>query len=181
MLEQLLAQIKKEFPDFKLTPKTSSKLMVAINTFLFMITFGKMSSFMIGYVTTIDQTVYTPTTWDSMSDKGKAIVLRHERVHMRQSRRMGSYWFKFVYLVPIFPLWVALGRTRLEQEAYIETMSATLEYYGMSVITAASFKTWMVSQFTSADYGWMAFFSKKAIDSWYMDTLGKVIASQVKS
>ena len=76
-------------------------------------------------------TLWVPDSWDQMSDDDRYVLLRHERVHLQQRKRMGDVAMAFVYLVPFFPLFLAYGRARIEWEAYIETIRATAEVYGM--------------------------------------------------
>ena len=101
--DKLLDEIKTEFPDFKLMKKKDSKLMNAIDGFLKVITFGQMMNFMESFVTTIGNTVYVPSAWDSKSPSAKAITMRHERVHMRQSKIMGRLKVK-VRMIPPFSI-----------------------------------------------------------------------------
>jgi hypothetical protein len=88
-----------------------------------------------------------------MSDAARYILLRHERVHLRQRQRMGDLAMAFVYLVPIFPIFLAWGRARIEWEAYVETIRATAEVHGLDA--ARALEPEIVERFTGPDYGWM--------------------------
>ena len=79
---------------------------------------------------------------------------------------MGDVVMAFVYLVPIFPLFLAYGRARIEWEAYEETISATAEL--VSKDAARALKPQIVRRFVGPDYGWMWPFPK-TIERWFDD------------
>ena len=57
-----------------------------------------------------------------MDDDDRYVLLRHERVHLRQrARAWATSRWRSSYLVPFFPLFLAWGRARIEWEAYEET------------------------------------------------------------
>ena len=89
-----------------------------------------------------------------MDDDDRYILLRHERVHLRQRRRMGDVAMAFVYLVPFFPLFLAWGRARIEWEAYVETIRATAEVRGLDAARARCEEE-IVRRYVGPDYGWM--------------------------
>ena len=60
-----------------------------------------------------------------------------------------------LYLLPIAPLGLALGRARLEWEAYAETLRAHAEVYGVEAAQAPELHAYIERQFPSAAYGWM--------------------------
>ena len=163
--DALLAEIKQEFPDFKVLKKSESTLMKVIDKTLKVISFGKMNSFMDDFITTIGNTVYVPEKWDVRSASTKAITMRHERVHMRQSQRVGRVLFSLSYLFFPVPTLFAYYRTKFEKEAYEESLKAIHEYYGSKFFTAA-LKEKIVSHFTSAEYMWM-WVNKKSVEYWY--------------
>jgi hypothetical protein len=166
---KLLNDIKKEFPDFMIVKKTQSKLMTFINGFLKVITFGQMKTFMDSFVTTIGNTVYVPDSWDSKSPAGKAITIRHERVHMQQSKKYGRIAFSLLYLLTPLPTIAAYYRTKFEKEAYEESLKAYNEYYGKKFFTQA-LKDNIVQHFTTAEYFWMWPW-KKSVEKWYDDVV----------
>lgn len=173
--EAFLQEIKNEFPDFKLVKKTDSKLMKFIDGFLKVITFGKMNTFMEGFITTIGNTVYVNSSWDARSASTKAITLRHERVHMRQSKTNGRLKFSLMYLLFPLPSVFAYYRKKFEQEAYEESLKALYEYYGPKFFTQAT-KDDIVKHFTSAEYFWMWPW-KQDVEKWY----DKVVADITKN
>lgn len=171
--QQLLNDIREEFPGFKVVKKKDSLLMKTINVFLKGITFGKMNSFMDGFITTVGTTVYVPSSWDERSPSTKAITMRHERVHMRQAKEKGRVLFSLQYLLLPFPIGVAYYRMRFEQEAYEESLKAYYEYYGNKFTPAL--KQSIVDHFTTAEYFWMWPW-KAGIEKWY----DKVVANITK-
>lgn len=172
-LGQLKQQISAEFPGFKIVPKASSRLMRMIDVFMKIITFGKMKLFMTNFVTTLGVTVYVPLSWDTWASFSQAAVLRHERVHMRQARRLTTPFFKFLYLFPILPLGLAYFRARFEMEAYEETLRAYAEF-GTDIANPA-LKEKMLRHFTTAEYGWMWPF-QEAVGRWYDRTVLKILS-----
>lgn len=163
--DQLLDDVKKEFPDFKIVYKKDSSLMKSINFFLKTISFGKMKTFMDSFITTIGETVYVPTDWHENSASTKAITIRHERVHMRQAKKYGRVLFSIMYLLLPIPIGAAYFRAKFEKEAYEESLKAVHEYYGSKLFTN-SLKESILKHFTTAEYIWMWPW-KKSLDSWY--------------
>jgi hypothetical protein len=125
------------------------------------------------YHTVLFGTLWVPDAWDAMSDTDRFVLLRHERVHLRQRRRMGDLWMTFQYLVPFTPLFFAWGRARIEWEAYVETIRATGEVYGVDA--AANLRPQIVARFTGPDYGWMWPFPR-TVNRWFDEALADVRA-----
>lgn len=164
------ADIRKEFPDFKLVPKEQSGLMKAANIALKIITFGQMKSFMTTFTTTMGYTVYTPRNWEKRSAASRAVTLRHERIHMRQRKKYGWFGFGFLYLFVFFPIALAYFRMKFEKEAYEESLRAVKEYYGMRPLKKADTRERYIDHFTTAQYFWMWPF-RGAIGRWYDDVV----------
>jgi hypothetical protein len=167
----LLAAIRAEFPSFAILPKRGSRLQRAIHVALLLVTFGGQRVYLTRYHTVLFGKLWVPDSWDSMSDADRFVLLRHERVHLRQRARMGDVAMAFVYLVPIFPIGLAWGRARIEWEAYEETIRATFEVYGMAGVERA--RSEIVRRFTSADYGWMWPFPR-TIERWFDKAVAKL-------
>lgn len=159
----LQADIGREFPDFKMVPKSESWMMKVIAAFLFVCSFGK-TKFLQQFTTTIGHTIYLPVEWSMYSPTAQCGVLRHERVHMRQQKRMGRFVFSFLYLIPYFPVFFARGRCMLEMEAYEESMRALHEYGGD--IQNAVYKERMVQNFIGPAYLWMWPF-RGSVEKWF--------------
>ena len=77
----------------------------------------------------------------------------------------------FVYLVPFLPLFLAYGRARIEWEAYVETLRATAEVYGLPA--ARGLRETIVRRFVGADYGWMWPFPR-AIHRWFDEAIAQI-------
>jgi hypothetical protein len=172
--EAFLAEIRAEFPRFSIRKKRDSKLQRAIGLALRAVTAGRMKTYATHYHTVLFGTLWVPDSWDAMTDLDRVILLRHERVHLRQRRNMGDALMAFVYLVPIFPVFLAWGRARIEWEAYEETIAATAELYGLD--RARGLKPAIVKRFVGPDYGWMWPFPR-TVERWFDETLSKVAAA----
>jgi hypothetical protein len=153
--ERLIAEIREEFPGFRILSKKDSRLSWWIDRALKLVTLGAQRDYLERYHTVIGSTLYVPRSWQSAGDIDRLIVLRHERVHLRQQRRYGQPLMALIYLLPFFPLGLAYGRARLEWEAYAETIRATAEYRGIRAAADATWRREIVSRFTSGAYGWM--------------------------
>jgi hypothetical protein len=150
---ELLAEIRVEFPAFEILRKRDSTLQKAIGQFLAMVTLGGQRHYLTRYHTVLFGKLYVPDAWDAMDDGARYVLLRHERVHLRQRRRMGDVAMALVYLLPFFPVGLAWGRARIEWEAYIETIVATAELYGLDAARALEGE--IVRRYVGPDYGWM--------------------------
>jgi hypothetical protein len=168
----LLREITAEFPSFAILPKRTSRLQRAIHHALAIVTFGGQRVYLTRYHTVMFGKLWVPDAWDAMTDADRYVLLRHERVHLRQRARMGDLAMAFVYLVPILPLGLAWGRARIEWEAYVETIRATLELYGPAA--AERLRPEIVRRFTSGDYGWMWPFPR-TIEAWFDEALAKAL------
>ena len=160
----LLTDIQREFPSFAIVKKRDVALQKAIDIFLKAVTLGGQRAYLTRYHTVLFGKLYVPDAWDAMVDIDRVILLRHERVHLEQGRRMGFFMMAVVYLLPFFPLGLAYGRARIEWEAYEETIAATLQFLGREA--ALSLKPWLVERFVGPDYGWMWPFPK-TIERWF--------------
>ncbi|MEO7092152.1 MAG: hypothetical protein ABI175_02800 [Polyangiales bacterium] len=168
--ERLIAEIRGEFPAFAIRPKSESGLQRAIDVALKIITLGGQHEYLTRYHTVLGDVLWVPTMWGEETDAQRYILLRHERVHLRQRRRYGALGMALLYLLPIFPLGLALGRAKLEMEAYRETLRATAEVHGLAAARDERFVGEMVRRFTSGAYGWMWPFPR-TVRRWIDDTL----------
>src|SRR5690349_2427260 len=135
---RFIDEIRAEFPAFRIVPKRGHRLSSLIDLGLRLVTLNGQKSYLTRYFTVLGDTLYVPPTWDEMADVDRVILLRHERVHLRQRRRYGSALMTFLYLIPLFPLGLAYGRARIEWEAYTETLRATAELCGLSAARSPS-------------------------------------------
>jgi len=172
--EPFLAEMRAEFPHFTLVYKRDSWVCHVLHVALLVVTLGGQRLFLTGYYTVLGDTLYVPDSWDQLGDADRVILLRHERVHLRQRRRYGSLGMTLLYLLPFFPLGLAYGRARIEWEAYTETLRATLELRGEHALRSPALKERIVSQFTSAAYGWMWPF-KATVEGWFDEAVERVV------
>lgn len=173
----LLREIEQEFPRFLLRHKRESRLCWLIDRALRGLTLGRQSAFLTGYYTVLGYTLFVPDSWATLPDLDRVILLRHERVHLRQRRRYTAIGMAFLYLIPIFPVGLALGRARLEWEAYDETIRATAELKGLSA--ARALRPQILERFTGPDYAWMWPFPS-TIDRWYDRVIAELEAEHDK-
>jgi hypothetical protein len=173
--DRFIQEIHQEFPKFRIIPKRTNRLSRAIHGALLVLTLGGQRHYLSHYHTVLGSTLYTPDSWDSTPDLDRVITLRHERVHLRQRRRLGFPLMAFLYLVPFFPLGLAYGRARLEWEAYEETLRATAELKGLAAAEDPRLKASLVSRFTGPDYGWMWPF-RRVVEGWVDATLARIRA-----
>lgn len=169
----LVDEILREFPSFRIVPKRTSQLQRAIDLFLRIVTLGGMRTYLTRYHTVLFGVLWVPDTWEAMADLDRYVLLRHERVHLRQRRRMGDVVMAFVYLVPFFPLGLAYGRARIEQEAYEETLLATAEVYGLDA--ARGLEGFILQRFMGPDYGFMWPF-RGSLERWFARSMAAVEA-----
>jgi hypothetical protein len=164
--ERFVADLKAEFPDFCIVPKRGDKLSRLIDLALRIVTLGGQRHYLTRYHTVIGDTLYVPETWAELADLDRVILLRHERVHLRQRRRYGGPLMTFLYLIPFLPLGLAYGRARIEWEAYTETLRATAELRGPAALASRELRDEIVKRFTGPDYGWMWPF-RSMVEGWY--------------
>jgi hypothetical protein len=170
---ELIAEIAEEFPGFRLVPKRESALSLLLDRLLRVVTLGGQSQFLTHYHTVLGYRLYTPDSWATAAEVDRVIVLRHERVHLRQRRRYGFLVMAFLYLVPFLPLGLAYGRARLEWEAYEETLRATAEYCGLERVSSLELRARIIERFTGAAYGWMWPF-RSQVERWYDRALAEL-------
>lgn len=167
--DALLAEMRAEFPAFAIVPKRGDRLQGAIDVFLRIVTLGGQRSYLTRYHTVLWGKLYVPDAWSDMSDDARYVLLRHERVHLRQRARMGDVAMSLAYLVP--PLFLAWGRARIEWEAYEETIRATAEVWGMPA--ARALEDEIVQRYVGPDYGWMWPFPS-TVRRWFREAAAKV-------
>lgn len=171
--DALMREMLAEFPAFRIVPKAGNVLSLAIDVSLRAITLGAQRHYMTRYHTVIGDTLYVPEAWQTMTDVARVILLRHERVHLRQRRRYGLVPFALLYLLPIFPLGLAWFRARFEWEAYRETLRATADLRGLAALEDPLLRREIVRRFVSGDYGWMWPFSR-TIERWYDQAIADI-------
>jgi hypothetical protein len=171
--ERLLADIRREFPRFELRRKRDSRLQRAIALALALGTLGGQRRYLTQYHTVLFGTLYLPDAWNQMDDDARYVLLRHERVHLRQRQRMGDVAMALVYLFPVLPVFLAWGRARIEWEAYLETIRATAELYGLRA--ARALEDEIVRRYVGPDYGWMWPFPR-TVRRWFHEAIADLEA-----
>jgi hypothetical protein len=164
--EQLLDEIREEFPGFRLVRKTEAWTQRAIHALLRALTFGAQSAYLHSYQTTIRRTVYVTADWDSLSDEQRYITMRHEREHLRQFRRYTLPVMALLYIFGPLPVGLSWFRAHFEKQGYAESMRAAAEVYGLGHVLDPRYREYIVQQFVSGAYGWMWPF-RRSIESWY--------------
>lgn len=177
---ELISEMAREFPGFRLIAKRESLLSLLIDRALKLLTFGAQRAYLTHYHTVIGKTLYTPDAWSGTAEVDRVIVLRHERVHLRQRERYGLPLMAFLYLIPFLPFGLAYGRARLEWEAYQETLRATAELLGLERAQAPALREAIVRRFTGGDYGWMWPF-RRQVERWYDRTLAELTHAEAAS
>lgn len=178
-LEQLLEEMRREFPRFRIVPKAGHRLSRAIDLALKIVTLGGQRSYLTRYHTVLGDTLYVPSAWDNTPHVDKMITLRHERVHLRQRRRYTFVGMAFIYMIPLLPIGLAYGRARLEWEAYTETLRATWELRGEAAARDPALRRHILARFTGPDYAWMWPFPRQ-LNRWY-DSALEALESSVDS
>jgi hypothetical protein len=175
--ERFARDLQAEFPAFCIRRKRGDRLSRAIDLALRIVTLGGQRHYLTKYHTVIGDTLYVPETWDELSDLDRVILLRHERVHLRQRRRYGGALMTFLYLIPFLPLGLAYGRARIEWEAYTETLRATAELRGLEAARSPDLRERIVQRFTGPDYGWMWPF-RSVVEGWYDSVVAELQREQ---
>ncbi len=164
--DELVAALGAEFPRLRIVRKDRSPLHRAIHWALVAVTFGQMRDYLSSYQTTIGYTIYVTSDWDEWPADERYVTLRHEAVHLRQFRRWTLLGMGLAYVLLPLPLGLAWCRAHFEKEAYAETIRAARELWGPEHVRNHGFRRNILSQFTSASYGWMWPFPA-AMERWY--------------
>ncbi len=172
-LEALLAEIREEFPRFRLIRKDRSRFQRVIHYTLIVVTFGQMRQYLDGYHTTMGRRVYVTSDWEERLPESRYMTLRHERVHLRQFRRYTLPMMTLLYVFLPLPLGLAYFRARFEKQAYEETIRAGAEVWGLEYVSAEGFRDDIIEQFTGPSYGWMWPF-RQNLENWYDSVLAKI-------
>jgi hypothetical protein len=164
--EKLLAELREEFPRFRIIRKDQSTFHRAIHYALVGITFGGMRSYLDGYQTTIGSRVYVTSDWDSRPAEVRYVTLRHEAIHLRQFRKYTLPGMALLYVLLPVPLGLAWFRAYFEKEAYAESIRAAAEVYGPDYPRGTAYRRYIIDQFVGPSYGWMWPF-RAGLERWY--------------
>lgn len=163
--DDLVAELQREFPRFRVIAKRDSRLQRAIHRALVILTFGGMRGYLDDYVTTIGARVYVCSDWESRADGDRWATMRHEAVHLRQFRRWTVPGMALLYLLVPLPAGLAYFRMRFERAAYEETIRCNAELYGVGYVRG-ELREHVLAQFTGPSYGWMWPF-RRSLERWY--------------
>jgi hypothetical protein len=170
---QTLADIREEFPSFRVQLKENSRLMRAIDWVFYLASLGRVRTFLSMYLTTIGSTCYVPAPIlaeamvNRFSNSMLAITMEHERVHLRQQQRYGRLLFSLLYLLAPVPLFGAWYRCRFEREAYEVTIRRSVVLLGEGYLNDRT-KQSVLDQFRGPMYAWMWPWSASN-ERWYAD------------
>jgi hypothetical protein len=156
--------LRHEFPRLRIVRKDRSWLHRAIHHALRIVTFGRMSSYLDSYITTVGATIYVTADWDEWPADRRYVTLRHEAVHLRQFRSFTLPGMALLYIFIPLPMGLAWFRAHFEKQAYAESIRAIVELWGVDA--AREYRAHVIRQFVSASYGWMWPF-RAAIERWY--------------
>jgi hypothetical protein len=177
-VEALVAALRAEFPGLHFVDKAHDPVSRLIDLALRAVTLGGQSGYLDRYVTTLGRTIYLPSGFSARDEDERYCVLRHEAVHLRQFARYGYVGMTVRYLVPLLPpglpLGFALGRARLEWEAYAETLRAIAEVRGPEALCEPGLRAEIVRQFTGPAYGWMWPFPS-VVRRWYDREVARIL------
>lgn len=173
-LADFVAELKREFPRFRIIRKSESPVSVAIDLALKIVTFGGQSSYLTHYHTVLGDRLYVPLGWEHCDCIDAIITLRHERVHLRQRRRYTLLGMAILYLCLPLPVGFAFYRAKMEMEAYFETLRATYQLKGKQALMDRELRERIICQFTSPAYGWMWPF-RKSVERWYDRSLQEIL------
>lgn len=180
LYDSTLVSMQKQFPKFKLVPKSESGFMKFLDVLLKIVTFGTNNHFMKSVTTTIGYTVYIPENWFKQSSINRVCLLKHESVHMEQRSKLGWFAFYFLYLFIPLPFLFAYYRTKFEKDGYREELKQMMIYYGPEILDSQDTKDDIISQFNSSTYLWM-WVIKSSIIKWYDQTIKELKESQPES
>jgi hypothetical protein len=155
----LIEDIKREFPAFKIVEKRGW-FWNALHWAVYVLTFGGNKSFRDSYITTVGPIIAVPVGWDAKASAyTKWATLSHERVHLRQTRKLGLglFWagilpFWVLYLLLPLPIGLAYFRYLFEREAYFENVLCDDRVFGKAVAYKRIERC--VEQLTTGAYGY---------------------------
>ena len=174
--DALVAALRAEFPRFRIVRKDRSPLHKLIHHALRAITFGRMTSYLDSFQTTIGSTVYVTPDWDAWDADHRYVTLRHEAIHLRQFRTYTVPGMALLYVLLPLPLGLAWFRARFEWAAYAESIRAAADVWGPAYPRRTAYRQYIIGQFTGASYGWMWPF-RGQLERWYDQVLASLPAA----
>lgn len=163
--EQLWIKVLKEIPGAKIVKHSDSWIWSAL--FWLLKNILRVSTNFDSYTTTIANRIYVPNAWDTWSDTQKYITIRHEMQHLRQFRNwpfkfLGHdyiWWINCLIMgfcyIAVLPVFYTL-RAKFEIAGYTQTVLVEKELGFLDSNRAADLVTWLIAQFSSGAYFYMA-------------------------
>lgn len=164
--DALVEALRAEIPGFRIVRKDTSTFHRAIHMGLKLVTFGRMTSYLDSFQTTIGKTVYVTADWDEWEPDERYVTLRHEAIHLRQFRKYTLPVMAVLYVLLPLPMGLAYFRACFEKEAYAETIRAAAEVHGVEYVRGSEHRNYVIGQFMGASYGWMWPF-RPGLERWY--------------
>ncbi len=163
--QNLLSEMKEEFPYFNLVVKKHSKF----NQLLKKLTFfnPEMNE---RYTTTLGPTIAVNNTWNERPAKNRYSTLIHERIHMRQEQKYGLTAYFLVFALIPFPTKLAYFRKKWEQEAYQVNLYMSWKEGHREKIFGEKYIKYIMDQFIGQFYFFM-WYSKEHILKWMLKTV----------
>lgn len=195
---EFVAKFNKEFgTKIKIVPKEPSWVMKVLRVVVWL--FNR--DFMTNYITTLDATIYTPKTFWSAENswESRLVIIWHECVHARDSKKWLRVLFALSYLFPQIlapvllgvgigfqlPWWACLGmfvvpfipvltpapwRVYWEMRGYRTTVFWWHHVWNTPMSSAA--KRHVLSKFFGPDYFWMGAVLSGWVRKLFRDTQG---------
>jgi len=154
LYQAYLEELTARYPRFQIIKKGDSGINRLIDKFLRVVTFGKQTAYLDGYVTTLGQRIYVPDDWDRLSPGYRYCTMRHEVIHVEQFRRFTWPGMFLLYILLPLPMGFS-GRRFIELPAYKESLTATWQVYGEEKARSELELNSIVRQFTGPAYAWM--------------------------
>ena len=119
-----MADVKAHFKGFKVVPKKDSWICTSLYWILKVLSFGKLD--FNNFITVLGQNMYVTDDWSSMPYGTRWEILRHERVHFEQAKKLGlgCFWLGYPFFVILYLFVLPFGltfRSWFELEAYRES------------------------------------------------------------
>ncbi|MDB4953318.1 MAG: hypothetical protein JWO36_887 [Myxococcales bacterium] len=164
--DRLVANLREEFPKLRIIRKDQSAMHRGIHWVLYVVTFGRMRTYLDSFQTTIGNTVYVTPDWDDWDSDRRYVTLRHEAIHLRQFRKLTVPGMAILYVLLPLPLGLAWFRAHFEKEAYAESVRAAAEVWGPDYPRQDAYRRHVIDQFVGPSYGWMWPF-RASLERWY--------------
>ena len=179
-LDRLLWELSREFPDLVFIHKRDSTWHWFLHILICIFTLGFNRKYLSKMTTTGKNSIaWSDAHWKRLNSGIDAdhdrvwATLMHERVHLRQFKRLGSFKMAVHYLHPPFVIWHH-GRIVTERPGYIQSLRAQWSLGNTEMILGAvkfkdgsTYRDRWVSQFTGSNYGWMHLLGRKTVEGWY--------------